>query len=242
MAVVSLIVRADGLGSSHAANQAIEEAFETGLLTCASVVMAGPWQAEAAELIHRYPTWEVGLQLVLHGPAGGCRWSPVAGSAAVPSLVEPQGHFGPALPSACQPEDIARELTAQVARALLWDLRPAFLVLDGSSDCGADAIVRHLSETRGIPIWDQRLPITPLPVAQAPHLGEVIPTLSQGVYLWATRPAHDAPETWGMWGAEMAAAYQADLLALCDPAMRLAIERAGVERIRFGDHRARHIS
>jgi len=66
MNVISLIVRGDDLGLCHAANEAICEAFETGLLTCASLVVTTPWLAEALRLAHEHPEWEIGLQLVLH--------------------------------------------------------------------------------------------------------------------------------------------------------------------------------
>src|SRR5207245_2944163 len=42
MNVISLIVRGDDFGLCHACNQAISEAFEAGLLTCASLVVVTP--------------------------------------------------------------------------------------------------------------------------------------------------------------------------------------------------------
>ena len=39
--------RVDDFGLCHAANQAVLEAFETGLLTCASLAVVSPWAAEA---------------------------------------------------------------------------------------------------------------------------------------------------------------------------------------------------
>src|SRR2546421_3521077 len=97
---VQLIVWAQGLGLGHSVNQAIEEAFETGVLTCASVLAPGPWLAEAAALVRQYPEWEIGLQLSLTCETIGCRWGPVAGADKVPSLVESTGTFPQSLPAA----------------------------------------------------------------------------------------------------------------------------------------------
>src|SRR5438045_2619303 len=94
---IRLAVLGDGLGLSHAGNCAIEEAFELGVLTCATLAPAGPWLAEAAGLLRDYPHWPVGLLLALECRSAGARWGPVAGAAAVPSLVRPTGDFGPEL-------------------------------------------------------------------------------------------------------------------------------------------------
>src|SRR5262245_66523445 len=116
MDAISLIVRSDEFGLCHAANQAICEGFEAGVVTCAALAVVGPWLAEAAGLIHEHPEWEIGLQLLLHCTTVGCRWGPAAGPAAVPSLVDARGTFPPHLAEAATPEDIIRELKAQVDR------------------------------------------------------------------------------------------------------------------------------
>src|SRR3954452_7382769 len=126
-----LIVRADAFGLCHAANQAVLEAFETGLLTCASLAVVSPWAAEAVGLLHEHPEWEVGVQLVLHAPGGGCRWGPVAGAARVPGLVGPGGCFPERLADGADAGEVAAELEAQVERARAWGLTPAFLEYEG---------------------------------------------------------------------------------------------------------------
>src|SRR5919201_2124624 len=125
---LSLIIRADGFGLYHAANQAVCEAFETGLLTCASLAVVMPWAAEAAALARAHPGWEIGLQLVLTCSGAGCRWGPLAGAGTVPSLVEPTGTFAPVVPAGARAEEIEQELRAQVDRARAWGLIPAYLV------------------------------------------------------------------------------------------------------------------
>src|SRR5262249_17728119 len=130
---ISLIVRADSFGLCHAANQAVCEAFETGVLTCASLVVAAPWAAEAVALAREHPEWEVGLRLMLHCPTAGCRWGPVAGAGVVPSLVEAGGMFRPGLADTATEGDVVRELEAQGARARALGLTISFLECDEAS-------------------------------------------------------------------------------------------------------------
>src|SRR6516164_5416062 len=93
---VSLIIRADHFGLYHAADQAIEEGFEAGLLTTATLAGAGAWWREAVALARAYSHWEIGLEVQLHCDAVGGAWGPVSGRALVPSLVDREGDFPPA--------------------------------------------------------------------------------------------------------------------------------------------------
>ncbi len=61
----SLIVTADDFGMSVAVNEAVEEAHRNGILTCASLVVAGPAAADAVARARRMPELGVGLHLAL---------------------------------------------------------------------------------------------------------------------------------------------------------------------------------
>lgn len=236
MNVISLIVRSDDFGLCHDSNQAICEAFETGLLTCASLVVTTPWMAEAVKLAHEYPEWELGLKLVLDCPTVGYRWGPVSGSSTVPSLVEPAGSFRVSLSDAARPEDIVRELDAQVERALACGIRPAYLQVDGKDHAVVGAALQQLSERVGVPVWTTALGVQPmsLPEPSANAFQEVLPTLKPGTYLWLTHPIHASPETWAMWADPATAALRhAESSALCSPQVRAILEQCGIERISF---------
>jgi predicted glycoside hydrolase/deacetylase ChbG (UPF0249 family) len=240
MGAISLIVRADDFGLCHAANQAVLEAFETGILTCASVVVVSPWVAEAAALVGEHPEWEIGLQFVLHCSTAGCRWGPVVGPGAVPSLVEATGTFPPNLPAAADPADFVREIIAQFQRARAWGISPAYLEFDGEAHPAADSAFKELSKRFGVPARMTAWGVRPLKLPSLAEksgeeaLRDVLTSLVPGTSLWVARPAHDSPETWGLWpdGAS-ARARQADALALCSAALEALVRQHGIELISF---------
>jgi hypothetical protein len=240
MDTISLIVRASHFGLSHSSNQAICEGFELGVLTCASLIAAGPWLAEAAGLVHDHPEWEIGLELVLTCDGAGCRWGPIAGAGRVPGLVDPRGTFSTQLASTIAAEEIAQEFNAQVERVRAWGITPAYLDYEGDANPVVDANLHQFSERLGIPArmtdWGltsilRNTPASPL------NARDVLGSLSSGVHLWAVSPAHDSPETWALWpDEERARCNQADALAICDPEIRALIEKRGIERIGFRQH------
>jgi hypothetical protein len=233
---VFLIVRADDFGLCHAANQAVCEGFEAGILTCASLAVVGPWVAEAADLIHAHPEWEIGLQLMLHCDTAGCRWGPVAGPAAVPNLVDATGNFLPQLSAAAAPEEIARELQAQVDRAKAWDFHPCYLEYPAEATPAVTAVLHQLSERLGLPArmadWGLQFLLNDQSSSPA-NLPAALDRLSPGHHLWVVRPAWDSPETWGLWPDDQARRRQADAQALGDPDVLACIRRRGIELIGF---------
>lgn len=86
--VNGLIVTADDFGLHPAVNQAVEQAHVEGVLNAASLMVAAPAAADAAERARRLPTLAVGLHLVLaDGPA-------MLPSSQIPDLVNADGRFG----------------------------------------------------------------------------------------------------------------------------------------------------
>ena len=87
MADRRLIVSADDFGLSEAVNEAIERAHRDGILTTASLMVAGPAAADAVRRAHTMPGLHVGLHLVvIEGPA-------VLPPDQIPVLVGPDGRF-----------------------------------------------------------------------------------------------------------------------------------------------------
>lgn len=62
-----LIVTADDFGMSLEVNEAVEEAHRKGILTCASLVVAGDAAADAVKRAKRLPGLGVGLHLAIFG-------------------------------------------------------------------------------------------------------------------------------------------------------------------------------
>ena len=112
-----LIVNADDLGSSHAANVGVYEALRDGIATSASLMVPCPWAREAAA---RYRGEDVGVHLTLNAEHDLYRWGPITHA---PSLLDGDGGF-PRTPrdlwDHADLDEARRELRAQVERAILW--------------------------------------------------------------------------------------------------------------------------
>jgi predicted glycoside hydrolase/deacetylase ChbG (UPF0249 family) len=215
---VSLIIRADHFGLYHAADQAIEEGFEAGLLTTATLAGAGAWWREAVALARACPHWEIGLEVQLHCDALGGAWGPVSGRTLVPSLVDRGGDFPPTLHESAIIEDVRREMDAQINRALGHGIRPAYLECASESPL-VDQALAEFSSAYGIPARIASLGPRATDSSQLVGLGA-------GTHLWVVRPAHDSPESWGMWSDP--ARNAADARAVCDPELAAALANRGV--------------
>jgi predicted glycoside hydrolase/deacetylase ChbG (UPF0249 family) len=121
-APVSLIIRTDDIGMSHSVNMAMQQLVSTGMPVSVSVLFVCPWYQEAVEILKQHPTVSVGLHLALNSEWKNYRWGPVAGSAAVPSLVDANGFFFPSSEALHQHNpvvaEVEKELRAQIERAL----------------------------------------------------------------------------------------------------------------------------
>ncbi|HEV3258304.1 MAG TPA: ChbG/HpnK family deacetylase [Gemmataceae bacterium] len=241
MDLISLIVRGDDFGLCHAANQAVWEAFETGLLTCASLAVTGPWWAEAVALARDHPEWEIGWQLGLRCPTSGCRWGPVAGATTVPSLVDATGALAAVLPATADPDEITRELEAQIEKAGRWGLQPAYLEYDGDPHPVVDQQLQRLSERLGAPAhmtaWAIQRVSLPVAPGTTRALLDVLAALVPGVHLWVTHPAQDSPETWALWADDdTARTRHEDFLALSSPEVLAQVRARAIELISFRQH------
>lgn len=240
MSTTSLLVRADDLGLCHAANQAISEGLEVGVLTSAALTVAAPWAAESVDLVREHPTWEIGLQLSLTCSTLGCRWGPVAGAAAVPSLVMPTGTFHRTLPAHANADDISLELHAQVGRAHAWGLTPAYLESEEENHLAVAAVLQQLRRQLGLPprMMGSALVALTLPPelvleTRETALMNALAALAPGTHLWVTHPAQDSPETWGLWPYATTQHRQGDLLAVCSAAVRALLRQRGIPLVSY---------
>jgi len=115
------VIHCDDLGLCHAANRGGFEALAAGPATCGSIMVPCPWFAEAARHARAHPELDLGVHLTLNAEWDACRWGPVAGPSAVPSLVDDEGYLPRTTLETVQrakPEEVAVELRAQVQRAL----------------------------------------------------------------------------------------------------------------------------
>ena len=82
-----LIVTADDFGAAIQVNEAVERAHRDGILSAASLMVAGEAAADAVARAKTMPKLRVGLHLVL------VEGKPVLPATAVPDLVDKTGHF-----------------------------------------------------------------------------------------------------------------------------------------------------
>jgi hopanoid biosynthesis associated protein HpnK len=82
-----LVITADDFGAAPQVNEAVERAHTNGVLTAASLMVAGPAAADAVARAKRLPNLHVGLHLTLVDDR------PVLPAAAIPDLVESDGFF-----------------------------------------------------------------------------------------------------------------------------------------------------
>ncbi len=112
-----LIINADDLGSSHAANVGVYESLRSGIATSSSLMVPCPWAREAAS---RYRGEDVGVHLTLNAEYDLYRWGPITHA---PSLLDGDGGFPRTISDLwdhADLEEVRRELRAQIDRAILW--------------------------------------------------------------------------------------------------------------------------
>ena len=115
-----VILSCDDLGSCHAANVGVYRALREGAATCASIMVPAPWAQHAAGDYE--PTDDIGVHLTLNAEHAAYRWGPVTHA---PSLLSGEGGFPRDIDDLWEhadPDEVYRELTAQVSRAIAWGI------------------------------------------------------------------------------------------------------------------------
>lgn len=122
-----LVIRADDMGSFHAANVACVDGYLNGIETSVEVMAVTPWFPEAVKMLESNPTLDVGLHLVLTSEWDHIKWRPLTHC---PSLTDNNGYFLPMMsPNPAYPglsikenkwklEEIEKEFRAQIELAL----------------------------------------------------------------------------------------------------------------------------
>ncbi len=112
-----LIVNCDDLGSSHAANVAIEHSIRRGFATSATLMVPCPWAFEAAKALGDL---DIGVHLTLTAEYPGYRWRSLTGAA---SLHNADGFLPLTSDEVFAHADLAdvrAECRAQIDQALAW--------------------------------------------------------------------------------------------------------------------------
>lgn len=115
-----VILSCDDLGSCHAANVGVYQAIREGVATCTSLMVPAPWARHAAAKYQ--PSDDVGVHLTLNADLEHYKWGPLTHA---PSLLSGEGGFPRGIDDLWEhadPDEVYRELKAQIERALAWDI------------------------------------------------------------------------------------------------------------------------
>ncbi|MFN8016835.1 MAG: polysaccharide deacetylase family protein [Acidimicrobiales bacterium] len=256
-----VIINADGLGMSQAANAATFESLRDGLATSASLMVPAPWAREAA---YQYRGEDIGVHLTLNSPYDRYRWGPITRA---PSLLDGDGGFPRTVADLWDHADLdecRRELRAQVERAILWgfdithldshlgalQLRPEFFdvyldlavefrlpirLSDASTERAIGFPFRNLAASEGVVFPDHVVTVTTPGARQA--IEAALADLPEGVTELQVQPALDTPEQRAFddhWTHRVDDHH----LVCRDTNLPRLIERAGATRIGYRELRA----
>lgn len=125
-----LIIHADDAGLSHSHNRATIKCLQAGIVNSYSIMVPCPWYYEIALFAKSNPNFDCGIHLTLTCEWENYRFGPVTPISEVPSLVDKDGYFYKTraeLKANAKPEHVAKELDAQIQKALLFGLKPTHL-------------------------------------------------------------------------------------------------------------------
>jgi len=203
---IRLIVRGDDMGMTQGSLPAFERALNEGVLTCASIIVPGPWFEGAAELARRNPGWCTGIHLALIGEWRGYRWRPVLPWDRVKSLVDEDGYLFtyPDELFARKPriEEIEAELRAQVALAKKKGINVQYLdthYVDMNGYPGLEQVILGIARDNGVPVsqtlGEKEIDVYMAPVAEKRKAAlAMLDRLEPGLYMWMCHIGIDSPE------------------------------------------------
>lgn len=121
-----LIIHADDIGVTQTENAASIYALEKGSVNSGSIMVPCPWFPEIAAYAKSHPQADLGLHLVLTSEWKYYKWGPVLHDK-VPSLLTEEGFLTDGsvdLARKATPEDVEKELRAQIERAIRFGIDP----------------------------------------------------------------------------------------------------------------------
>jgi hypothetical protein len=211
-----VIISAEGLGVSNAANMGVFAALRLGVATSTGLMMPCPWARHAAARVKAGD--DVGVALTLNAEHEQYRWGPLTQA---PTLLDGDGGFPRTVADVwdhADVDEVSRECRAQLERARQWGvevthlsshlyallLRPEFfdVLLELALEAGLPIRLAPDARERGLgfPMRERADEegvlhpdhvVTPRTGAQ---LVEVLRSLPAGVTEVVLRPALDSPE------------------------------------------------
>ncbi len=255
---IYLIVRADDIGSSHAANIACIRSYTGGIARSVEVMVPCAWFLEAAEMLREHPGYDVGVHLTLTSEWSKVKWRPLT---CAPSLVDSNGYFFPRQKNWNDPtavdafwnpktdlKEVEAELRAQIELAMKHIPQVSHLSEHmgiGSVDPAMRELVDRLAKEYGLDIdlgnagvrylrWES--PPSDDADTRTAKLVAALEALTPGLYLTVEHPGLDTPEmqAHGHPGYENVAAHRDGVTkAFTSPKVKEVIERKGIRLISY---------
>lgn len=246
---IKLIVRADDIGSCHAANVACIRSYRDGIARSVEVMVPCPWFNEAAAMLRETPGYDVGVHLTLTSEWANYKWGPITQA---PSLVDVAGHFFATnrdfLAAKWNIHEVEKELRAQIELARKHIPQVTHL----SSHMGTPTITPELRTLAQKLAAEYKLPIeTPgaqwfrwpadnnTPAAQREAaLVEALEGLKPGIWILVEHPGLDTDEMRaigheGYWN--VAAHRDGVTKAFTSAKVKATIKKRGIQLASYND-------
>ncbi|MGF1635646.1 MAG: polysaccharide deacetylase family protein [Cyclobacteriaceae bacterium] len=212
---IYLLVRADDIGFTHAANKACIESYTNGIARSVEIMVPAPWFEEAVLMLKDHPGYDVGIHLVLTSEWTHLKWRPLSHA---PSLIDDDGYFHPFIwPNKVEGatffrdndwklEEVEREFRAQIELGLKkipYASHLSYHMGSNNADPAINEMVKKLAK-------EYRLDIDPddFGVKRAPGFGgskttfeekeanfiSMLDGLEPGIYMFVDHPGYDTPE------------------------------------------------
>ncbi len=256
---IKLLIRADDIGSFHAANVACIESYKNGIARSVELMVPCAWYPEAVKMLNENPGFDVGIHLVLTSEWSNVKWRPLTNC---PSLVDKDGYFFPMVwkndnfspgnsisEARWKIEEVERELRAQIELALRQVPQVSHLS-NHMGFTGLDPKLKELvenlakeyklgTETNNLKYfqgWGRDVK----PEERIDKFCENLVKLEPGSYLFVEHPAHDTDEmkTVGHKGYENVATDREWVTRVfTSEKVKETIKKKGIELISYADLR-----
>lgn len=261
---ITLLVRADDIGFSHAANLACMEVYHRGICRSVELMAPGPWFAEAVALLRATPTYDVGVHLTMTSEWDNLKWRPISGAK---SIVDADGYFytryrkregypdEPVIEECgWTPEDVEMEFRAQIElirKHIPWVshltnhmgylrdnevFRGIVEKLTAEYDLGVDLTAHGFERFRGFGDDSQAR----TSAEKIELLRENLASLQPGRWIFVDHPALDHPESRAIHHAgyeNVAVDRQGVVDAWTDARVLEIIAERGIQLVSYGDVR-----
>ena len=255
---IYLIVRADDIGSSHAANIACIRSYQQGIARSVEVMVPCPWFLEAAEMLRDNPGYDVGVHLTLTSEWSNMKWGPLT---CAPSLVDSNGYFYPRQKNWTDEnatdafwnagpdlKDVEKEVRAQIEMALEHIPQVSHV----SAHMGVSSVDPEMQELVGRLVKEYGLDIDlakyeiqranwnadsdDSAITREQKLVKMLQKLQPGRYLLVEHPGLDTPEMQGLGhsGYENVATHRAGVTyAFTSKKVKQVIEERNIKLVSY---------